>query len=154
MKSIDYITDVSQWKDEFTFHIPIKIRFAETDMFGHVNNVFVFMYLEEARVDYLKQIGLFQDFSNDMVPIVVADLQCNYLKQIYFTDHLSVFVKMASVGETSFDLHYMGENAKGEVCFTARGRMVQIDPITGKSKRFSSEVKRQLLEMINPFNEA
>ena len=39
--------------------------------------------------------------------IVVADLQCNFIKQIYFDEQLKVYVKAGSVGNSSLDLHYM-----------------------------------------------
>lgn len=57
--------------------------------------------------------------------IVVADLQCNFIKQIYFDEQLKVYVKAGSVGNSSLDLHYMVKNAEGEICLVGRGMMVQ-----------------------------
>ncbi|WP_226036492.1 acyl-CoA thioesterase [Aquibacillus saliphilus] len=144
MKTISYIEDFNKWREEFSFHIPIKVRFAETDMFGHVNNVFVFMYFEQARIELLKKIGLFQIKSTvDTIPIV-ADLQCDYINQIYFEDQLRIYVKVNQVGRTSFDIHYLAVNDNDEVCLTARGRMVQINPTTGKPVPFTDAIKKEL----------
>ncbi|MRH42931.1 acyl-CoA thioesterase [Aquibacillus halophilus] len=147
MKAINYIEDFDQWKREFSFYIPIKIRFAETDMFGHLNNVFVFMYFEEARIELLKTVGFFQSSSKfDTMPIV-ADLQCDYIKQIYFHDELRVYVKVNYVGNTSLDIHYLVTNKLDEVCLTARGRMVQVNSTTGKPVPFTENMREKLLSI-------
>lgn len=144
MRKINYIEDFSKWKDEFTFFIPIRIRFSETDMFGHVNNVSPFIYFEEARIEYLKSVGLFESESDmEGIPIV-ADLQCDYLKQLFFQDSLNMYVKAAQVGKTSFDIHYMGVIQNDEVCLTGRGRIVYINPSTGKPLALGEQVKERL----------
>src|SRR5699024_12819649 len=71
-----YIEDMKEWRSEFQFYIPVKIRFSETDMFGHMNNVSPFIYFEEARIDFMKHVGIF-NLSTDPASVpIVADLQC------------------------------------------------------------------------------
>ncbi|MEN2765644.1 acyl-CoA thioesterase [Ornithinibacillus xuwenensis] len=144
MKNISYIENLVEWKNEFLFSIPIRIRFSETDMFGHVNNVSPFIYFEEARIEYLKSVGLFNDTTHlDGIPIV-ADLQCDYLKQLFFQDRLELYVKATHVGNSSFDIHYMGLNQHDEICITGRGRIVYINPSTGKPIALSDAIKEKL----------
>lgn len=131
MKHISYIEDFKSWKEEFTFFIDISIRFSETDMFGHVNNVSPFIYFEEARTEYMKEKGLFTDLKNPTSVPVVADLQCDYHQQIYFGEKIKMYVKPNTIGKTSLDFHYMAINEAGAVCLTGRGRIVNVDPKTG-----------------------
>lgn len=143
-----YIKDFSKWQKEFEFFIPVRIRFSETDMFGHVNNVSAFIYFEEARIEFFKAHDLFMDFSDPKtigVP-VVADLQCDYRRQLFFGDHIKLYVKANRIGRTSLDLHYMAVNEKEEVCLTGRGRIVYIDQHTGKPLPLTDEIKRKLAE--------
>lgn len=42
----------------FSFYNPVKVRFGEVDMFGHVNNVVAFTYFEEARIALFKELDL------------------------------------------------------------------------------------------------
>ncbi|MDY0405421.1 thioesterase family protein [Virgibacillus sp. 179-BFC.A HS] len=144
MKKIPYIDNFDEWKNDFSFSIPIKIRFSETDMFGHVNNVSPFIYFEEGRIAYLQSMGLFnmEDASEGMP--IVADLQCDYLKQMYFGDQLTLYVKTASVGNTSLDIHYMIKDEKDEVSVTGRGRMVYINPASGKPIALPQILKEKL----------
>mgnify|MGYP001207944965 FL=1 len=145
MRLPDYIKDFEQWKSEFSFHIPIKIRFSETDMFGHVNNVSPFIYFEEARIEFLYKINLFGQLNDDVqLAPVVADLQCDYLKQIFFGDQLKLYVKAHHIGSSSIDLHYMAINQRNEVVLTGRGTIVQINVKTGRPTPFNEEQLNKL----------
>lgn len=137
----NYIEEPVKWESEFSFSVEVQVRFSETDMFGHVNNTVVFTYLEHARIEYLKSLGLMSKEGN--IP-VVADLQCDYVRQMYFDEKIKVYVKIAHVGGSSVDIHYMGKNEKGEIVFTARGTIVQINGKNGRSVPFADEEKELL----------
>ena len=72
---------------------------------------------------------------------VVADLQCDFVKQVFFDENLTIFVKAASIGNSSVDIHYMAENSNGDIVFTGRGSMVQIGRNTGKGVPWTAEEK-------------
>ena len=146
MRNISYIDDFERWKEEFTFSIDIPIRFSETDMFGHVNNVSPFIYFEQARIEYLKDIGLFTTFNTKAPVPIVADLQCDYINEMFFGETIEMFVKTATIGTSSLDIHYMGLKKEDRtVCLTGRGRLVNVDPQTSKPVPLSEEQKNKLL---------
>lgn len=150
MTRISYINNLQDWKARFSFYIPINVRFSEVDMFGHLNNTVPFVYFEEGRIEFFKYIGFMQkwlDSNSDLIP-VVADLQCDFLKQVYLNDELKLYVKSGEVGGSSMDLLYMLLNGVGEVALTGRGRMVQISRKTGKSVKWSNDQKILLEEHI------
>ncbi|GIN86807.1 hypothetical protein J6TS2_31930 [Heyndrickxia sporothermodurans] len=151
MKNITYIQNLNEWRNEFAFFHSVKVRFSETDMFGHLNNTVPFTYFEEARIEYLKQKEMMQDWDKSSMKTipVVADLQCDYIRQVYFDEKLKIFVKSNSVGTSSVDLHYMAINEKDELSFVGRGTVVQICPNTGKSIPWSDEEKRKLFTKIS-----
>lgn len=145
----NYIEDAAQWEKEFSFFVEIGIRFSETDMFGHMNNTQTFTYFEHARIEFLKAIGYSEKWfsdKGDAIPIV-ADLQCDYIKQVYFDEQIKIYVKVASMGKSSVDIHYMGKNEKGEIVFTGRGTVVQIGRSTGRPLAWSEE-ERELFKQI------
>jgi len=144
LPKINYISDIAQWEKEFQFSSPVKVRFSETDMFGHLNNTVPFTYFELARIEFFKHIGFMQDWlktDNETIP-VVADLQCDFLQQVFFDETIHVYVKANSVGTSSVDLHYMGKRQNGNICFTGRGTMVQISKKTGKGVPWSDDMKK------------
>jgi len=146
MKKTSYIEDLVSWEEEFEYFHEVKVRFSETDMFGHLNNTIPFTYFEMARIDFFKSQGFMQDWvkpENETIP-VVADLQCDYLSQIYFDENLKIYVKANSIGNSSVDLHYMGKKADGSICLAGRGTIVQISKKTGKGVPWSDEMRRLL----------
>lgn len=148
VKRISYIEDFEKWESDFSFYNSVKVRFGEVDMFGHVNNVVAFTYFEEARIALFKELGFMQEWTHESseTMIVVADLQCNFIKQIYFDEQLKVYVKAGSVGNSSLDLHYIVKNAEGEVCLVGRGMMVQASKKTGRGEAWPEEWKEKLLQ--------
>lgn len=144
MSKYAYIEDMATWRDEFSFSIDVHIRFSETDMFGHMNNVSVFTYFEEARIEFMKHIDLFKIKGNhDEVPIV-ADLQCDYHAQVFFDETIQLYVKAAELGRSSIDLHYMAVKKDGTICFTGRGKLVKVNVSTGKSTPLTETEKSKL----------
>jgi acyl-CoA thioester hydrolase len=142
MKNISYIDHFDEtYLNSFTFSTQIKIRFCETDMFGHMNNTVPFTYFEIGRIEFFKSVGLMQQWlssNGERIP-VVADLQCNFLHQAFFDENLTLFVKVNQIGTSSVDLHYLGKNESGKSLFVGRGTMVQISKHTGKSVPWSEE---------------
>lgn len=144
MGSINYIDNFDIWRSEFEFFTPIKVRFSETDLYGHVNNTSVFVYFEEARIEFIQTLGLYEGFDTKKFGMVVADLQCNYLKQMFFNQVIDFYVKVNELGNTSADIHYMAINEAGEVTLTGRGRVVFIDFETGKPQIIPDSMKEKL----------
>lgn len=144
---VKYIEDPAKWASEFKFHVEVKVRFSETDMYGHLNNTVPFVYFEYARIEYLQSTGIVKgwDGAHSDTIIVVADLQCDFLQQAFFNDTLKIYVKTASIGNSSIDIHYLAKNDKDQPVFTGRGTLVQIDSKTGKSVAFTEEEKKILL---------
>ncbi|HEY9576970.1 MAG TPA: thioesterase family protein, partial [Pseudobacillus sp.] len=129
------------------FHA-IKVRFAETDMFGHLNNTVPFIYFEEARIEFLAEKGMMGEWlseETETIP-VVADLQCDFLEQVFFGEILSIGVKVESLSRSACDIHYKGTAEDGRTCFVGRGTLVQISSKTGKAIPFAAEIRGKLLD--------
>ena len=125
---ISYIENLETWAKEFSFSTQVRVRFSETDMYGHLNNTVPFVYFETARIEYLKHLNIegWQDKDSVKIP-VVADLQCDFLQQVFFDELLTISVKVAKVGSSSIDLHYLAVNETGKPVFVGRGTLVQIN---------------------------
>lgn len=144
-----YIGELEEWKAGFSFYSEVSVRFSETDMYGHLNNTVNFAYFEYARIEFFKHIQLMNDWldpKGETIP-VVADLQCDFVKQVFFDEKLRVYVKANSVGNSSMDIHYMMVNAKDEITATGRGSIVQISKVTGKPVAWEETTKNQLLNV-------
>ncbi|TVP85835.1 MAG: acyl-CoA thioesterase [Alkalicoccus sp.] len=139
-----YIENMETWEKEFEFFDPVKVRFSETDAFGHVNNTVAFVYYEQARINYFEELGMMKSWVTGETMIVTGDLQCDYIRQVKFGEKLQVGVKTTHVGRTSLDMHYMIKNEEGNICMTGRGRIVQINKETGRPSEWEGKVKEKL----------
>lgn len=145
MRKLNYVDNFETWRSEFSFYSTIKVRFSETDMNGHMNNVSAFIYMEQARIEFLESKGLLDDTLDPEGMMVVADLQCDYHQQIYFNEKIKMYVKANHVGTTSVDLHYLAVNEQDEVLLTGRNRLVYLNMKTNKTKPIPENIKRRLL---------
>ena len=110
-----------------TFSTPIELRFSDLDLYGHVNSVVYFSYLETARLRLLK--GFFQELTDKHIFTLVARAECDYRLPILFGDELIVSVVMVRIGTTSFDLEYRLHDGAGKTYATARTTIVCYDNI-------------------------
>ncbi|MCM3759721.1 acyl-CoA thioesterase [Alkalihalobacillus oceani] len=138
-----YINDLEAWKASFHFFQPVKVRFSETDAFGHVNNTKVFVYFEEGRIALFEKIGIMKEWAarDSDAMIVTADLHCDYIRQITFGEALQVGVKVEKLGHSSMELHYLVVNEQEEICLTGRGTMVQVNKKTERSLPWNEKMK-------------
>lgn len=148
MKRISYIEDFEQWESGFSFYNPVKVRFGEVDMFGHVNNVVAFTYFEEARIALFKELGFMQEWTHasSETMIVVADLQCNFIKQIYFDEQLKVYVKARIGREFFFRFTLYGEECSRRGLFSRSWNDGSSVEKTGRGEPWPEEWKKKLLQ--------
>ncbi|WP_420910204.1 acyl-CoA thioesterase, partial [Lysinibacillus fusiformis] len=66
---------------------------------------------------------------------------------VFFDDVLRIYTKIAKVGNSSLDIHYLAKNQKNEIWFTGRGTIVQMDPRTGKSVPISEEDRTKFIQL-------
>jgi acyl-CoA thioester hydrolase len=144
MKKTTFIQpDPKAWLDTFHFEIPIKIRYCETDMLGHVNNVSYFMYFEQGRIEYFENLGLTEDLFSEKKVSVVADLECQYLAQLYLKDPLKLHVRVAEIGRSSMDVQY-AIVVDGALKAVGRGTIVLIDTASGKSTPIPDSARERI----------
>lgn len=136
-----YIVDFEKWSKGFTYAAPLTVRFSDIDMYGIVNNAVIISYLEYARIEYFKHLGLMGNWLKLTCPVavVLADVQCDYVKPIQYDEKLLIYVKVEDPGTSSVDIHYLGKNEAKEVVFTGRSTLVQVDKKTGKGSPWTEE---------------
>lgn len=81
------------------YRIIMKVRDYECDLQGIVNNANYLHYLEHARHQYIRTIGLsFSDMHNQGIDFVVARLEMSFKTPLKSDDDFSVTVEMKKEG--------------------------------------------------------
>ena len=82
----------------------VTVRFSETDLLGHVNNTSYFIYLEEARLHFLKEME--HELRVRDWTFILASTKCDFLSQAYFDQVLKIETTVSKVGTKSFQLEH------------------------------------------------
>jgi acyl-CoA thioester hydrolase len=109
------------------FLCTIEVRFSDLDLYGHVNNVTFFAYLETARVKMFE--NFFKEMTEKGTYLLVAHAECDYLEPILLGDRVNISAVISRVGTTSFDIDYRIFNDDEKTYATARTVMVCFDTI-------------------------
>jgi acyl-CoA thioester hydrolase len=105
----------------------IDLRFSDFDIYGHVNSVVYFSYLETARVKLFRDA--FRELSARGIFIVVGSAACDYRLPILPDDPVQVTAWIARLGNSSFDLEYRIHDGGERTFATARTTMVCFDSV-------------------------
>lgn len=109
------------------FECKLRIDWADLDLFGHVNNVAFFKYIQATRVNYCDHIGLTSLNEPGKLSFMVASSQCQFKKPLLYPGHVSVFAKVDWIKNTSFQLSYQLFNDQKELVGEANDVLVVFD---------------------------
>ncbi len=113
----------------------IQIRFADTDMLGHVNNANYLTFMELARISYFNEvISDAVDWNKEGV--ILAKATIDYRRPIYLVDDLSVKICIDHISSKSFNFSYqfvVTKNGEEQICCEGSTIMVCFDYQENKS---------------------
>jgi acyl-CoA thioester hydrolase len=132
---------------KFYVQLPIRIDWSEMDLFGHINNVMYFKYIQASRVNYWEQIGLFDSFKKNKIGAILASTKCNFIKPLHYPENIIVQVRMDYIKTSSFALHHQIMNAKNEIAAEAHDVMVMYDFNANKKIEFSQQLKEIVTQL-------
>jgi acyl-CoA thioester hydrolase len=102
-----------------------RVRFDEIDMQGVVHHPQIVTYLEIARLEYWRSLGIsYNDLRNDGFEFIVHDLHVEYLKPLLFDEIIDVTVATKKLARASFVLGYEIRKENGELAVAAEIELV------------------------------
>lgn len=87
----------------YRFWIEERVRYADLDSLGHVNNVAYAVYFEGGRVEFLRATGVW-DPADNSVTTVVARSEIDFLREVLYPAVVRVGTRCVRLGHTSFVL--------------------------------------------------
>ena len=126
------MTDIS-W-DRNKFHLPLQVRYADTDAQGHVFFANYLTYCDEGFLAYLREIGYSWDKMLSMgVELYYAQARCDFKAPTFFEELLHVHTYIARVGDTSLTAESAIYRAKSDE-LVATGEITAVMVIKGTGK--------------------
>lgn len=123
--------------------ITVKVRFSETDALGHVSNISYFIYLEEARIEFFRELGF--KMALDKWSIIIISANCVFYKQAYFDQRLKVTSFVSKIGNSSFKIgHRITDVETEELIAEGEAGAVYFDFNSQKSGPLPEDIRAKL----------
>ncbi|MES2404698.1 MAG: thioesterase family protein [Pseudomonadota bacterium] len=113
--------------------IPLHVRWRDLDAFNHVNNSSYLTFLEESRLQWLRNVP--GDWFSEHAMPVMAAVELHYRKPIEWPAEIDVLLSCERLGNSSMTIGNRIVDRSDHTCVYADGNvvMVWVDPATGAS---------------------
>lgn len=107
--------------------VRIKIDWADLDLFGHVNNVAFFRYMQASRLAYGEKVGLTSLNEKGKLSFMVASSRCQFKKPLKYPGEITVYTTCDWIKNSSFQVSHTIINDEGETAGTGTDVLVLYD---------------------------
>jgi acyl-CoA thioester hydrolase len=126
----------------YRFWTTEKLRNADTDQQGHINNAIQSTLFEAGRIEVLASAELREVFAVNN--IVVVRLLINFKKEMFFPGSAKIGTRVSRIGKSSIDFEQAVYGAHGEVA-TAEATCVLLDRQTRKPAEVPTAARQFLM---------
>jgi acyl-CoA thioester hydrolase len=134
-------------RDDYPVYYPISTRWADNDIYGHINNVTYYAYFDTAANRYLIEEGGLDITDGSIVGYVVSS-GCAYHAPISYPEELEAGVRVDKLGNSSVQ-YGIAIFRKGDQTAAAHGHFVHVFVDRAEDKSVSiPATMRQALEKI------
>ncbi len=123
--------------------MPITTRWADNDMYGHVNNVVYYAWFDTAVNGYLIAQGALDIHAGAAIGLVV-ETQCHYFAPIAFPQHVTAGIRVAHIGKSSVRYEVALFADDEDVC-AAKGHFVHV--MVNRVDRRPTELSPALMQV-------
>ena len=130
--------------DSYPHRLTIPTRWADNDVYGHVNNSVYYFYFDTAVNKWLIDNGLLEIGKSETIGLVVGT-SCDYFAPISFPDDVVVGLRAARVGSSSVT-YEIGLFRNDETSASAQGSFVHVyvDEKNRRPTAISDKMKEKL----------
>ncbi|MBI1365693.1 MAG: acyl-CoA thioesterase [Alphaproteobacteria bacterium] len=104
--------------------LPVQTRWADNDIYGHVNNVAYYGYFDTIVNEYLIAAGALDIHNGDVIGLVV-ETGCRYFAPLAFPEKLEGALRVAKIGNSSVR-YEIAIFRQGEEAPAAEGHFVHV----------------------------
>ncbi len=134
---------------ESPIKLELRIDWSEIDLFGHVNNLAIFKYVQAARVNYMEIIGLMQMQTEIKMGPILASATCQFRKPLFYPGQVIIYSKVDTIKSTSFHLQHEIKNDDGEIVAEAHDIIVMYDFERKHKLNIPEEIKSRITALNN-----
>ena len=122
----------------------LEVRFRDCDALGHVNNAVYLTYLEQARFNHWRAVGIAGTDGERVPGVILARVEIDYRRPATYGETLEIQLGIAAIGRTSFTYEYEILDEQRQLVASARTVLVRYDYAASKPIPISDELKQIL----------
>jgi len=111
----------------YPVQLQLRIDWSEMDLFGHVNNVMFFKYIQASRVHYWETIRMTEYFTAQGIGPILASTQCHFRKPLFYPGMVTIKASVTFIKNSSFGIAHRLLNDQQELVAEAEDVIVTYD---------------------------
>ncbi|HUS89268.1 MAG TPA: thioesterase family protein [Desulfosporosinus sp.] len=134
---------------KYPFTFPVRVRFADTDLQGHVFFGNYFTYCDEGFMAYLDDVGYSWGRLGSMgLELYYVESTCQFKGRAFLADILDVNTRIAELGRSAMTAEMMiSKSNKDEIVAIGRITAVMVSKKTGKSTPIPAELRAAIKQV-------
>lgn len=139
----------SKSRKDYDFLFPIQTRWADNDMYGHINNVTYYSYFDTAANALLIQHANFNPSTSDFIGLVVES-HCQFISELSYPEIIEVGVSIQHIGNASlkYDLAIFKKDQESS---SAHGYFVHV--FVDRQSRKSISIPQTMRDALKKFHQ-
>ncbi|WP_168417423.1 MULTISPECIES: thioesterase family protein [Acinetobacter] len=134
-------------RNQYTFFVPIQTRWADNDMYGHVNNVTYYSYFDSTANALLIQKAGFEPKRSPCIGLVVSST-CHFLQELSYPEVIEVGVAIQKIGNSSL-IYDLAIFKHGQQQASAQGQVVHV--FVERNTRQSFPIPQNMREALQAY---
>ena len=126
----------------------ITPRFGDIDALGHVNNVVLAAWFEQARTAIFRVFDPELRIDKKTFPLIMAHTDYDFVDQLFFQYEVEIRTGVARIGTKSLTVYHEAWQ-EGRLCSKGNAVIVYYDFNTEKSVPIPEDKKKLLTEYLN-----
>ncbi len=123
-----------------------RVKFAEVDSYRVVHNLQYFYWLEEARIEYFRNLGVGLNLDSLIKELLFMSVhaEIDYFNATQFNDEYEVLTRISNIRNSSFTFNNIIRLKNGTILISASATLAHINPVDKKPKRISDELRKKV----------
>jgi len=131
-----------------SMHFPVKLNirldWSELDMFGHINNVMFFKFIQASRVNYWEKSGFNNDYVTKKIGPLLVSSSCQFRKPLFYPGNIITEARVEFIKNTSMGIQHRILNEKGEIAAEAQDVIVLYDFAKNETVTISPHIRKAI----------
>lgn len=128
-------------KKGYNTHLELRIDWSELDLYGHVNNVSFFKYIQAARVNFWEKTGIQTLYELNNIGSLLASCKCEFKKPLHYPGQVKIISKIEYIKNTSFSILHQILDENNQIAAEAIDVMVLYDYTHQIKAKFPEDLK-------------